>query len=86
MTGEFLVTGEAEARPLVTPAERARFQQAQAYEDAVAYRRARLVLPCTNCGLVRCDDHAADADLISRYLLAAAPGPPRAAGGHGQSG
>jgi hypothetical protein len=66
------VTHEAEARPVVTPAERARFERVQAYEDAIAYRRARLAVPCADCGLARCDDHAADADLITRYRGAVA--------------
>ena len=57
--------------PLVTAAERARFQQLQALEDAIAYRRARLAEPCPDCGPARCDDHATDANLISAYLQAA---------------
>jgi hypothetical protein len=68
------VSHDAEALPLVTPAERARFERVQAFEDAIAYRRARLALPCHDCGLARCDDHAADADLIARYRRAAASG------------
>lgn len=56
---------------LVTAAERARFQQLQAFEDAIAYRRARLAEPCPDCGPARCDDHATDATLITAYLQAA---------------
>jgi hypothetical protein len=57
--------------PWVTAAERARFQQLQALEDAIAYRRARLAEPCPECGPARCDDHATDATLIAAYLQAA---------------
>jgi hypothetical protein len=61
------VTVSRESCPRVTPAERARFGQVQAYEDAIAYRRARLAAACADCGAARCDDHAADADLIAVY-------------------
>ena len=51
--------------------ERARFQQLQALEDAIAYRQARLAAPCPDCGPAetgrRCDDHACDAHLIASY-------------------
>jgi hypothetical protein len=51
--------------------ERARFQQLQALEDAIAYRRARLAVPCPDCGPAetgrKCDDHACDVDLIACY-------------------
>ena len=60
--------------------DRDRFSQAQAYEDAIAYRRARLAAPCPHCrSRTRCDEHAADATLIASYqhahhrTLAAAP-------------
>jgi hypothetical protein len=74
------VTRVEEACPQVTPAERARFGQVQAYEDAIAYRRARLAVPCADCDPARCDDHAADANLIAVYRRAAASCP---AGPHG---
>jgi hypothetical protein len=57
--------------PRVNLIERARFRQAQAYEDAIAYRRARLTAPCPACGPARCDAHAADAALIRAYQRAA---------------
>jgi hypothetical protein len=66
---------KGEACPQVTPAERAWFGQVQAYEDAIAYRRARLAVPCPDCGPARCDDHAADANLITVYRQAAASCP-----------
>jgi hypothetical protein len=58
--------------PGLAPAERARFQQLQAYEDAIAYRTARLTGPCPHCNQNRCDEHAIDADLITAYRHAAA--------------
>lgn len=70
------MTRVGEACPRVTQAERARFGQVQAYEDAIAYRHARLALPCANCGPARCDEHAADANLIAVYRRAAASGRP----------
>ena len=54
-------------RPGLAAAERDRLNQAQAFEDAIAYRRARLRRPCSGCGPGRCDDHATDADLITTY-------------------
>jgi hypothetical protein len=69
-------------RPFPTGPERARFQQLQAYEDAIAYRAARLAAPCPACATRRCDDHATDAALIAGYQQAAAACPvTRAAGG-----
>jgi hypothetical protein len=56
----------------LAPTERARFQRLQAYEDAIAYRTARLNAPCSRCGDTRCDEHAIDADLITAYRQAAA--------------
>jgi len=56
--------------PVLSAAERERFTRAQAYEDAIAYRRARLAAPCPDCGPQRCDDHATDADLITWYQRA----------------
>jgi hypothetical protein len=55
-------------RSPVTPAERACFQQLQAYTDAITYHRTRLAAPCAKCRPAgRCDDHATDADLIRAY-------------------
>ena len=52
--------------------ERCWFQRLQAFEDAVAYRRARVDAPCPDCGPAasggRCDDHGRDLDLIDEYL------------------
>lgn len=56
-----------DGQPRLTAAGRDRLNQAQAYEDAIAYRRARLAGPCLGCGAGRCDDHATDADLITAY-------------------
>jgi hypothetical protein len=53
--------------PGLSPAIRARLTQAQAYEDAIAYRQARLAAPCPDCGPARCDEHATDLDLITWY-------------------
>lgn len=48
-----------------------RFQRLQSLEDAIAYRRARVGLPCAECERAldgeRCDDHACDLDLIAAY-------------------
>lgn len=63
-----VMSGDGYCSP--TPAERARFQQLQAYEDAIAYRTIRLAAPCARCGPRPCDDHAADADLIAGYRRA----------------
>jgi hypothetical protein len=54
-------------QPRLSAADRDRLNQAQAYEDAIAYRRARLAGACPGCGTGRCDDHATDADLIASY-------------------
>jgi hypothetical protein len=43
------------------------FRQLQAFEDALAYRRARLAAPCPQCSLTLCDDHATDLNLITSY-------------------
>lgn len=60
-------------RDTLSSAQRALFQQAQAYEDAIAYRRARLATPCRGChGPARCDDHAVDMNLIASYQRAGA--------------
>jgi hypothetical protein len=43
----------------------------QAFEDAIAYRRARVAAECTDCMAAepgeKCDDHARDLDLIGEY-------------------
>ncbi len=72
------MTRPAGEPPALAPAERDRLTQAQAYEDAIAYRHARLRVPCANCGLARCDEHATDADLITWYRCRAATLLPRA--------
>ena len=59
--------GPHRGHPGLSLAGRARFTQAQAFEDAIAYRRARLAAPCPDCGPARCDDHATDVDLIAWY-------------------
>ncbi len=59
--------------PPPTPAQKTHFNRAQAFEDAIAYRRARLAAPCPHCATQRrCDDHATDLDLIATYRSAAA--------------
>lgn len=72
----------ADRCPCPAPAERAWFQQVQAYEDAIAYRTARLAAPCPECGPQPCDDHATDADLITGYQRAASMGRPGRQPGH----
>jgi hypothetical protein len=57
--------------PTLSVADRARFRQLQALEDAIAYRRARLSAACSACGPRLCDDHATDAALITGYRHAA---------------
>ena len=49
--------------------QRGWFQQLQALEDAIAYRRARVSAPCPDCsvGGGTCDDHACDLNLIAAY-------------------
>jgi hypothetical protein len=49
--------------------ERGWFQQLQALEDAIAYRRARVSGLCPDCTASgrRCDDHACDLNLIAAY-------------------
>lgn len=52
---------------------RGRFQRNQAFEDAIAFRRARLARPCADCdaaGPGRCDDHGRDVGLIAGYQAA----------------
>jgi hypothetical protein len=66
------MTHGTDTAPGITEADRARFLQMQAYEDAVAYRSARLAIPCPGCGQDRCDEHAVDASLIGWYRQAAA--------------
>jgi hypothetical protein len=51
--------------------QRDQFQQLQALDDAIAWRRARITAPCPDCEPGpdgrRCDDHACDLDLIAAY-------------------
>jgi hypothetical protein len=51
--------------------QRHQFQQLQALDDAIAWRRARIEAPCPACEPGpdgrRCDDHACDLDLIADY-------------------
>jgi hypothetical protein len=49
--------------------QRGWFQQLQALEDAIAYRRARVIAPCPDCTASgrTCDDHACDLNLITAY-------------------
>jgi hypothetical protein len=62
-------------RPRPAAAERASFQRLQALDDAIAYRRARVVASCPDCdpgpGDHKCDDHACDLMLIAGYHRAA---------------
>ena len=55
--------------------ERHRYRELQALEDAVNFRLARLIAPCSRCetvaGGARCDEHACDVALIAGYLEAA---------------
>jgi hypothetical protein len=56
------------------PAPYNRLQRLQALEDALKYRRARIIEPCADCDAVpagRCDDHGRDVDLIGEYEQAA---------------
>jgi hypothetical protein len=52
--------------------ERRQFQRLQAFEDAIAYRRARVTAPCRGCAVAepgqKCDDHARDLELIDEYV------------------
>lgn len=55
------------------PAEGGRFQQMQAFEDAICWRTGRLAEVCPACDAsaeVFCDDHATDLQLITGYRLA----------------
>ena len=58
----------------IGPMERGWFQRLQALEDAIAYRRGRVAVPCRHCRAAapgrRCDDHARDLELITEYLQA----------------
>ena len=49
--------------------QRSLFQQLQALEDAIAYRRARASALCPDCAASsqQCDDHACDLNLIAAY-------------------
>lgn len=56
-------------RPSVS--ERRQFRRMQGFEDAIAYRQARMAAPCTDCAAAnpgeKCDDHARDLELIDEY-------------------
>jgi hypothetical protein len=71
----------------VSAQERARFNQLQALDDAIAFRLARLGEHCTECEAgepgASCDDHACDVALVARYRERAEAmlAPPRASGG-----
>lgn len=59
---------------IAAPAPHHRLQRLQALEDALRYRRARIIEPCADCDAVpagRCDDHGRDVDLIGEYEQAA---------------
>jgi hypothetical protein len=66
-------TGQATYGPHRRPTARERclFQRMQAFEDAIAYRRARGKAPCPDCAAAepgeKCDDHACDLGLIDGY-------------------
>jgi hypothetical protein len=53
----------------ITPTVQADCQRLQALEDAIAYRRARVTVPCPDCAASdqKCDDHACDLNLIAAY-------------------
>lgn len=52
-----------------TIVDRTALQRLQAFEDAIAYRTARLATPCPDCRphSALCDDHATDLSLIADY-------------------
>jgi hypothetical protein len=56
--------------------ERRLFGRLQSLDDAIAYRRARIAVPCADCDGSeadrRCDDHACDLMLIAAYQRSAA--------------
>lgn len=59
----------------MTAAKRAQFQHLQALDDAIDFRCARAVAPCSDCGpddASRCDEHARDLELIVAYHRTAA--------------
>ena len=62
--------GHERTWPVGVP-RRDQFQQLQALDDAIAWRRARIAAPCPDCEPRpdgrRCDDHACDLDLIVAY-------------------
>jgi len=55
--------------------ERDGFQRLQSLDDAITYRTARAAAPCPDCATApagtRCDDHACDLTLITRYRTTA---------------
>ena len=61
--------------PRAGVAEQGWFQRLQALEDAIAYRQARIAVPCPDCQAAvpggQCDDHACDVHLIAGYQQAA---------------
>jgi hypothetical protein len=56
--------------------ERRLLGRLQSLDDAIAYRRARIAVPCADCDGIevdrRCDDHACDLMLIAAYQRSAA--------------
>lgn len=56
------------------PRHGGRYQQMQAFEDAICWRTGRLAAPCSGCAAAQgawCDDHGRDVDLIAEYEQAA---------------
>jgi hypothetical protein len=55
----------------ITVLDRGRFHRQQAFEDAIAFRNARLAGRCRACAAMapgaRCDKHARDLQLIAEY-------------------
>jgi hypothetical protein len=68
-------TADSDYRP-VGVTERRLCGRLQAFDDAIAYRRARIAAPCVDCNGSdadsRCDDHACDLMLIDAYQRSAA--------------
>lgn len=69
MEHEAGTTGTRHRRP--SASDRRQFRRMQAFEDAIAYRRARVAASCTDCTAAapdgKCDDHARDLELIDEY-------------------
>jgi hypothetical protein len=54
--------------PLLKPETAAKIAALQPLDDAIKFRLNRLSLPCPDCADdQKCDDHAADVDLIAGY-------------------